>query len=544
MSVKKTYISILIILVFAISHAQTQTLPVGTPVLEDYLRVKQLLGELDSTISFTVRPIANQSLGYWPVKFKGDSTHSKTGIYSASDTKNKSAFFKLEPLPISWIQKYNSFAPNDWNDGSMIPAKGYQTMFSAGFFAKAGFLSVQLRPEYVFANNSKFETLDIYNGAPDIPAQFGSGAYSKLNWGQSNISINAGPVSIALSNENLWWGPGIHNSLLMSNSASGFKHLKLYTNRPLQTPIGSLEMQFLGARLESSGHTYLDDIEKYQDWRYFSGYVLTYNPRWVPGLFLGMTRAFQAYNKDLNKIDDYLPFLTPFQKVNITTFEEEFARDQLTSVYIRWLFTKANAEVYYEFGKNDNAYNLRDFIGGPEHSRSYLFGLNKIIKLKQRTNEFIKVNLEFTQMSQTLDRLVRPAGAWYYHGGVLHGYTHRGEVLGAGIGPGGNQQTLNLAWNKGINAIGIQFDRYVHNDDYYEANIKDFNQFSRKWVDISATPYANWSFNNFILSAKLKMINSINYQWKLKDFKPESFYIPENDLFHIQAQIGFSFMLN
>jgi hypothetical protein len=257
-----------------------------------------------------------------------------------------------------------------------------------------------------------------------------------------------------------------------------------------------------------------------------------------------MTRAFQAYSKDLNKIGDYLPFLTPFQKVNIATFEEEFARDQLTSVYVRWLFTKANAEVYYEFGKNDNAYNLRDFIGGPEHSRSYLFGLNKIIKLKQRTNEFIKVNLEFTQMSQTLDRLVRPAGAWYYHGGVLHGYTHRGEVLGAGIGPGGNQQTLNLAWNKGINAIGIQFDRYVHNDDYYEENIKDFNQYSRKWVDISATPYANWSFNNFILSAKLKMINSINYQWKLKDFKPNTFYIPENDLFHIQAQIGLSFMLN
>ena len=544
MSRNKIYIGISVILFFVISKIQAQSLPVGTPVLEEYSRVKQLLGELDSTISFTVRPISNQSFAYKSSKFNLDSNSKNIRPVLPFSKINESRFFKLELLPLTWIQKYNSYAPNDWNDGSMIPAKGYQTMFSGGFFAKAGFLSIQFRPEYVFANNSKFETLDIYNGAPDIPAQFGSRAYSKLNWGQSNISLNAGPVSIGLSNENLWWGPGIHNSLLMSNSASGFKHLKLYTNRPLKTPIGSLEMQFLGGKLESSGHTNLDNIEKYQDWRYFSGYVFTYNPRWVPGLFLGMTRAFQAYSKDLNKIGDYLPFLTPFQKVNIATFEEEFARDQLTSVYVRWLFTKANAEVYYEFGKNDNAYNLRDFIGGPEHSRSYLFGLNKIIKLKQRTNEFIKVNLEFTQMSQTLDRLVRPAGAWYYHGGVLHGYTHRGEVLGAGIGPGGNQQTLNLAWNKGINAIGIQFDRYVHNDDYYEENIKDFNQYSRKWVDISATPYANWSFNNFILSAKLKMINSINYQWKLKDFKPNTFYIPENDLFHIQAQIGLSFMLN
>ena len=34
-----------------------QFLPVGTPVLEDYYRRAQLLGEIDSSISFTSRPI-------------------------------------------------------------------------------------------------------------------------------------------------------------------------------------------------------------------------------------------------------------------------------------------------------------------------------------------------------------------------------------------------------------------------------------------------------------------------------------------------------
>jgi hypothetical protein len=34
-----------------------QSLPLGTPVIEDYYLRKQLNGELDPTISFTIRPV-------------------------------------------------------------------------------------------------------------------------------------------------------------------------------------------------------------------------------------------------------------------------------------------------------------------------------------------------------------------------------------------------------------------------------------------------------------------------------------------------------
>ena len=40
---------------------------------------------------------------------------------------------------------------------AMIPAKGYQTLLSAGLYAKYGVLSVQLKPEYVYAANPNFE---------------------------------------------------------------------------------------------------------------------------------------------------------------------------------------------------------------------------------------------------------------------------------------------------------------------------------------------------------------------------------------------------
>ena len=61
---------------------------------------------------------------------------------------------------------------------------------------------------------------------------------------------------------------------------------------------------------------------------------------------------------------------------------DEFPSDQILSFYTRWLFPKARAEVYFEFGQNDNSHDFRDFIGAPEHSRAYLFGFSKLISFK------------------------------------------------------------------------------------------------------------------------------------------------------------------
>jgi len=44
-------------MIFRPSESQAQSLPVGTPVLEDALRRAQLLGQIDSSISFTSRPL-------------------------------------------------------------------------------------------------------------------------------------------------------------------------------------------------------------------------------------------------------------------------------------------------------------------------------------------------------------------------------------------------------------------------------------------------------------------------------------------------------
>ena len=551
--------------IMSVNTMYAQTLPVGTQGLEDYYRRLQLVGKLDSNISFSQRPLTREAIQKSNI-FDPDSLLNTPSIGQIQSFAKGKGSFQL--LPVSWQQQVNTHHPYGWNDGGMIPAKGYQTMVSAGFFAKFGPLSIQLRPEFVYAANTDFESygdnrsdadLSLYYYEllrMDAPERFGNGAYKKLLWGQSSIRLTFGPASIGLSNENLWWGPGMRNSIMMSNNAQGFKHLTLNTVRPIRTAIGSFEGQVISARLDDSGYTPLPvqflstgeplHIPYRQDWRYLTGFNLNYQPKWIPGLFLGFTRTFMAYNNDLSSFNDYFPFFTSFQKNTLAedgqnVVEEAYHRDQRTSLYARWVFPKAHAEIYFEYALNDNSFDFRDFIGSPEHSRAYQFGITKMIPLKGKKDEFIHVNAEVTQLSQTIDGiLIRPAFGFYYHGGVRQGYTNNGEVLGAGTGSGGNLQSIDLNWVKGLKKIGLGFERYEHNKDFSDLFEISPNG-NRKWVDFAVAAQGSWDYKNLIFNAKLQGIKSLNYQWRQKDFTREAFYIPHNDAYNFHGELGVTY---
>nr|MBC7613687.1 hypothetical protein [Pseudopedobacter sp.] len=342
---------------------------------------------------------------------------------------------------------------------------------------------------------------------------------------------------------------GNRNSLIMSNNAAGFKNISLHSNRPINIGIGSLEFEIFGGRLEESKQSALvanktsTGIPLYNaknpNWRYLTGLTFSYQPKWLPGLFLGLTRIFQAYHTDINTFKEYVPFLTPFQKIN-TNDGDPIPRDQISSVYTRWLFPKTHAEVYFEYGANDNALDFRDFLGSPQHSRAYIFGFRKLIELNKK-NEYIAISSEITQLSQTPDRLVRDAGTWYYHFELLQGYTNQGQVLGAGTGSGGDLQSLSINYLKDFKNIGFRFERSVHDQDYYEASIGDYNGQSRRWVDLSFAALGQWKFNQFLLNTELNYIHSLNYKWDQFQVDPNKYLQRGRDAENIQIRLGLTY---
>ncbi len=480
----------------------SQSILIGS-YADETARSLQLLNRVDSSISFTVRPLSYIQHG------------NAAKIYSLIDPKLSAEFKKpmrfagnkvfFQILPVSVIQQFNSHHPYGWNDGAMIAAKGYQSFISAGFSASFGPLEVQCKPEWVFASNPSYENNSSYGNAA-------AKSYNKFFPGQSSIRLSVGGVSMGLSSENLWWGPGRNSSLLMSNNAPGFIHGFLSSKKPLHTGIGSFEWQLIGARLTSNNaYVYenynLKNAAPPLDSRYLSAYVISYQPKWVPGLFLGMTRALQRYKKDIQLsagsfLNQYIPVLTkPFQKQNALG-DDTLKTDQLASFFVRWVLPKSHAEFYFEYGFNDYNYNVRDYLMTPTHSAAYIAGFKKIIPL--RDDKYVDFGFEITQMSQTPDMLVRDAGNWYTHGQITQGYTHDNQILGAGAGLGCNVQSLNTSLVSGWKKLGVLLER-VERDPLNHTD---------KWTDLSIGFMPQIKYKQMVLSGILQFINSSNYAWE------------------------------
>lgn len=557
------YLLILPILLPLLTEAQT--IPAGMPVLAEAYRRAQLLGKINPNVSFTSLPLFPKADFSVKNSFYPDSSNKKrlTPKYNGIILFGKGkGIFQL--LPVTWIQQYNTLHPDGLNDGAMIPSRGYETLFRAGAFLQYGPLRIQLWPEVVYAQNKP------YNGYPvnypayrwaqyywtmnliDLPERFGSGAYSKVTWGQSSIRLTFGAVSFGLSNENLWWGPGTRNTLLMTNSAPGFKHLTFNTVRPVKTFMGSFEWQLIAGRLEPSGYpppesdkTYRGEklyVPKPDDWRYLSGLLVTYHPKWVPGLFLGFARTVQQYHKNMTgNLKDYFPVFMPLG-LRAAGGDGELAhkRSQLWSVFARWLWVKGHGEVYFEYGWSNYFWDSRDLKVELAHSGAFVLGFRKMIPLKMHKNESIEVLMEFTQLSMNPSTINRHGLSWYLSPVVRAGYTNEGQMLGAGIGPGSNLQTLQVSWVKSLNMIGLRLERYVHNNDFFYADVKDVRD---NWVDFNVALLGQWAFRNqLLLNAQVEYNHSFNYQWQYTPPPPPDYWNGKGkDITNIHFKMGITY---
>jgi len=473
--------------------AKTQVLPVGLfETVEEAYRRQMLLAWDSSGVSYMVRPVGV------PGKKAG-----------------KEVFYLL---PVVWKNRIDINHPYAINDGSMISGVGLQTQLSAGFFAKSGHFSIQVRPEFTVAENDDFSQIhehaygdprfyeaytDLANSI-DMPSRYGKRVYSRLGIGQSNVRLTFDPVSLGLSNENLWWGPGSRNSLLMSNNAPGFAHITLNTSKPIKTPIGSFEAQIVGGRLENSGVANYDSFffggsfaPKPDDWRYFSGMVFTYQPKWVKGLFLGFDRSAVAYNNKIRgDFRDIFPIFTFGTRV-------EDQKDQYASVFAKYIWTQQKMEIYGQYGRNDfRMGEARDVLDPINRSAAYIIGAKKLFALPA-SDTYLEVAAEVTDM------MASGAGdqsAWYKHRLVAAGYTHKGQVLGAGIGPNAEQQSLELSWVKGLKRAGLRFESLRQNTT--------LARYSENWRDISVGGRFDWNWKQFMVNAQMTYIRSLHYQYE------------------------------
>lgn len=513
---------IILCLLSAGKTALAQSIPVNLPLIEESMRNLQLKGGIDDKRSLMVRPVY------------GRDSFSIYSILGDSSVRGKQKNVYVQALPVWLKQQVNTHHPYGWNDGSMIQAKGYQSQLSAGVFFKAGPLTIQLQPELVFAQNPSFATFPVEHTDSiwkeyyttlnwlDNPERMGDGTYSKVFAGQSSIRFNWKKLSIGASTENLWWGPGSRTALLMSNNAPGFPHFTFNTLEPVQSFLGSFEWQLIAGFLKGSGVLPPDTSRTFEGQplyvpkpngnRYINAFMISWQPKWVRGLHLGFSRSFYQYQNNINGgLNGYLPVVSSFFKGG-SRDENSFGRDQLLSFHLRWIWLKEQSEIYFEFGRNDHSQNVPDFVMEPEHSSAFIIGLRKIFSNPGKKD--IELMIELSNLEATKTGEVRDVPTWYQHHQVRHGYTHKGQILGSGLGPGGNSQTVGLAWFKPGVRTGFRIERIIHNNDFYYKAFGPMRNFESHWVDLGLNAFHSWYRKKFLYSANLSFVRSLNYQWR------------------------------
>jgi hypothetical protein len=454
---------------------------------------------------------------------------------------------KFQWLFAGYGLQHNNNLPIGFNDGYLLPNVGLQHKASIGAQFNWGPISIHLQPEWVQAqnlpgiifvdnvNDINYRRNFYWNirNKIDNGTRLGNQPFHRLFWGQSSVRLNSKNLSLGLSTENLWWGPGVRNSLLLTNNAPGFMHLTFNSIRPIQTKLGTFEFQAILGNLDSAIAPAIDFnnlaantpfIEpKSRNQRGIAGYYITWKPKWFKNLYMGLGGMAYFYK---NKPDIE-------QSANILASENMQSSANLSSVFFRYAIPSENSEIYMEYGRNGRFFAPFNLIGDTIPT-AYTVGFRKLFKLNQRKlskhQAAIMLGVELTQLQLPDNRLIFNSdnlrgiprtNSWYTHPYIKQGFTNQGQVLGASIGPGSNSQTLQLNWVKGLKKIGLSVERINYNIDFYRHNF--FNGLIGRgepryyWVDINAGLHLQLDYKNLLFNASYIFTSSLNYRWTKLD---------------------------
>ena len=522
--------------------------------LMDYQRTKQLLYDSNGAInnSFLIR--STSSFQYLQSKLKGT-------------TKDIVQFVNF-----NFDQQNNSLLPISFNDGNIYPARGWQERYSIGLNLKLLIFDLNYQPEKItvqnltqeyYAGNTgdgnfMFKYFGMVANNIDNFRQFGFNRIEETTLGQSRVGIKFKYIASGISNENIWWGPGKRNSLVFTNNAAGFKHYYLKTVEPIKSYIGSFEFSGVVGRLDTTRYTEIDQellnacrpckVFKNLDEREIDGITINYQPKWVPNFYIGYAYSRQFYRNAKDEIGETVNF-----------FSKNLPKQEIGSIFFRFALPEDHAEFYGEMGLPNEAPWPWKFF--KERMRpAFVFGATKLVPLKL-FDSYLSLNVEFTQLQLMNPKDILYEGypyaggkpnSWYLSTIVKQGYSNNGQLMGSSIGPGSNNQSISLSWNKGYNKIGLFVERTVFNNDFYYSvyynpySSYGYGYYNRYWVDLTQRLELQlMPIKNLLLSASFTNTHALNYRWiRIDDGSAYDEPSKFSDKYNQQFQMSIKYLLH
>jgi hypothetical protein len=350
--------------------------------------------------------------------------------------------------------------PSDLTTGALWQGKGYTWHARAGLNWVHGGFSVQLSPVWFQTQNRVFEEDPKDFDGIYLPSRLHEGSYSSWDWGDSRLQYEYSSLHVELSHANRWMGPAIWNPLLLGNHAPGFWHVSLSSRNPVPVPAGLASFSWFLGQIEplKQRPSTPPGIS-----RMINGWSVSYQPELLPGLEVGLQQVFYG--------DAGFPVMA--RGALPKTHESD--REGMWSVFMNWSFPEVGLETYAEWGRQGERRSLYQVYLEPDVNRGYVMGLTK--RLQAGKGLSVILNAEITQLeNSSVSFFYQETQTWYQSPRFSDGYTHRGQVLGSGIGPGSSIHTARIYLKSRYGYAGFSMGRVVHHNDRLYNNAPRFER--------------------------------------------------------------------
>jgi hypothetical protein len=382
--------------------------------------------------------------------------------FRLADSGSTARLHVLSPtVRLTW----NSDLPYGGNDAALWAGRGMNGSVTAGGALRRRWgnrtVDVIVAPTIAFSQNEPFSIpagaqagrsafsspWHVGQSSADLPLRFGDQTFTTFGLGESSITVTSNAVAYGLSASSEWWGPAIRNTLLLSNNAPGVPRLFVRTAHPLRTRFGEFEGRIILGGLTESPYF---DSDGSNDTRSLSGLLVTFRPNVDSGLTLGLSRLVMAPLQSraalllhpLDVLVRFNPIVTPTDPGDTAASTQ--ATDQLFSLFARWVFPESGFETYVEWARMELPRSIRELLEVPQSTQGYTLGLQWAGP--RRTGNFLRLQAEVTYLEQTQVIANRPPPDYYTGRAAVQGFTQRGQILGAAIGPGSSTQFVGADW--------------------------------------------------------------------------------------------------
>ena len=333
-------------------------------------------------------------------------------IFSINKGSKFSLVFKNEEF-------FNTGGPNMENMDIRWLGKGLGSYSSFKFLFQNNLIFFSIEP-YFYLNQNLYVENPLRTVDPsmaDRPDQFHRlNDYRYFNNSPLSISglkelsllLSYNNIGFGFSNANLWFGPGMHSSLMMTNNSKGFNHIMIGTLKEKKINDIGINIRYIFSQL--------DDIVGDP---FYTALVSTITIYSNPIITLGFNRNYLSGGIAIDRRFDIwdaalLVFEPLFRSTKDSKYPDDWDSidpwDQLLSGYVLFNYPILNMKLFLEVATNDHRMDWSDARAQPDHAMAYSIGFRNY-KLFNKQN--LIGGLEYHNLKQSYTRKWRSEANWY-----------------------------------------------------------------------------------------------------------------------------------